>query len=136
MRHCFEASRFWRRVRDLRIGPSHYFGELQQCRVRQLVLLDNGVKADALFAVLFVVGQLYALCIIGCRTSVFDNLRNGLRRDEEEFRIFVNELLYQPRTRYTVDFRLLTRNPFHAVLPHKIIYVNRVLAVLPIRTLW
>src|SRR5260370_39925805 len=118
MRQCFEASRFWRRVWDLRIRSSDYFGELQQCWVRYFVLLDDGVKADAFFAVLFVVGQLYGLRIVGYRTGVFDDLRNCLGWDEEKFRVFVNELLDQPGTGDSVDLRLFTCNPFHAVHRH------------------
>src|SRR5437899_12798556 len=72
-------------------------------------------------------GQLYPLCVIRYRAGVFDYLRNVLRRDEEKFRIFVNELFDQPGTGDAVDLRLFAGNPFHACSPSDIIYVSRVL---------
>src|SRR5207249_9228624 len=92
---------------------SHNLGEFQKGWVCWLVLFDDGVKADALFAVLFVVGEFYPLRIIGYCSSVFDDLWNRLGRDEQEFWVLVNELLDQPGTSDPVNFCLLTCNPFH-----------------------
>src|SRR5438093_12301418 len=66
-------------------------------------------------AVLLVVGQFYALCIVCYRARFFDDLGNCLWRDEEECWILGHKLADQPGTSYAVISRHFTGNPFHHI---------------------
>jgi hypothetical protein len=80
--------------------------------VRQLVSLQNRFER----AFLAVMAEFDVLDVIGNGVEPLGFVHHLVRRHEDEFRIFVDEVLDQPRAGDPIDFDAFPRNPFHCFL--------------------
>src|SRR5262249_907946 len=87
--------------------------EFQEGRVGQPVLPDNRVEAHELLSAVLVMVELGTRRVERARRVRVRALHHLVFGDVKKFRILVNELSNQPRTRDPVDPRLLPSYPLH-----------------------
>src|SRR2546423_8509402 len=96
-------------IESFRIGASNDARELGQRWISQFVLGEECIKT----AEWAVVRQLDTCYVVRNSARFARDALHVVRRNEQEFRFFVDETLDEPWARYPVDLRPFSGNPFH-----------------------
>src|SRR2546429_4119486 len=99
-------------VQTIRAPPAENSRQLVQGRIRQAVLLQEGVEA----AQRPIVRKLHAFDIVRDRLEVRGTRADLRRWCKEKLRLRVDESRHQPRACDAIDLRTLTSNPSHGNL--------------------
>jgi hypothetical protein len=86
------------------------FTKQYQCRVVGKIVPFQYCLERTLFAV---VPQFRILNIEWCGAEALGFVNDFAGGDKEKFGMFVNELLYEPRTSHTIYFHFFSGDPFH-----------------------
>jgi len=99
-------------IESFRIGASNNARELGQRGISQFVLGEECIET----AEWTVVRQLDTRYIVWNSASFSRDALHIIWRHEQKFRVLVDETLDEPRTRYPVDLRSFSGDPFHCYL--------------------
>ena len=93
------------------VGRAHNQGQTRQARCAEFVVFNDRFKGAPLAAMIQLHLRQSRRVKRNCpRLSRFQQLFFG---DEKEFRVGVDKLADQPRTRHTIYLYVLARDPFH-----------------------